>query len=82
MTMIWEHRLKLVVDLIIGMAMALPQGIIDPVLFQSKASMLTSNCLKYALKTKSSKGFKGPEPWPSIVWFLNGLPKSAMGKWF
>jgi hypothetical protein len=20
--------------------------------------------------------------WPSIVWFLNALPKSAMGKWF
>jgi hypothetical protein len=31
---------------------------------------------------KSSKGFGGPEVWPSIIWFLNELPKLAMGKWF
>jgi hypothetical protein len=41
-------------------------------------AVLTSNCLKYALKTKSSNGFGGPEAWPLIVWFLNELLKSAM----
>jgi hypothetical protein len=30
--------------------------------------------LTYELKMKLSKGFGGPEVWPSIVWFLNGLP--------
>jgi hypothetical protein len=50
--------------------------------FDQKALVLTSNCLKHALKMKSNNGFGGPEAWPSMVWFLNGLAKSAMAKWF
>jgi hypothetical protein len=83
MPMVWEHHLQLIMNLILGMAMAAMMLSTSEFDFNRKpASVLTSNCWKYTLRTKLRRGFGGPEVWPSIIWFLNKLPKLAMAKHF